>query len=693
MRSLTQLKRDGRMYLSRRFNRSLAPPDRVSINLTLRCNLKCSMCTTCYDSPELSTDEIKGLIDQVAAWGVEVLNPLGGEPFVRTDLEAILAYAVRRGFYVTLTTNGTLITAARARLIAAIPSDRLHFNLSLDGRRDSNDAVRGKGSWEKAIEGYRRIRSADSAAGNSRRKILANTLLHAGNLDHFEEVLDEQEAMGLDGVQILTLFRTGPDVPAEAAALWLRERHMVQLESLVERLAHRSSTQSTSGYRIQNTPEELLRVPSYYRDGLKPMDAPCWAGWKELYINADGQAIMCDGKLDFLAGGFGNIRRQTLRELWSSPALRQRREVVRKCSTPCIQKCYQRKESDSARVLASDGLALVGQKVGSGIRRLVPTVREQPEVILRAELSDVHMPSPLGHDQERWSFLTRDCPEEPGPDTWHRDRDHGYLDFGRGFMGFELLRQIVEDIRGARLRLGCLDLSWRGEPLLHPEILPILRYLGELIRSKHVSNSLRLQTDGRYLNSDLIDALRGVPMTWVVDLDRGRGAGMELLKTQADPHHRVVALVRASDRLCVEEVMRQYPGLEPVVGRRPSEGHALWVAREDSDHFLSNAAARERLEQVAIGLGVPVESGDESRPRRCIAADQTPVISWDGKIVLCPSDVQLQNKVGDLGEESFTSVWSGREIGLARTQCESRGVPDRSLCRDCPMPWSPNHGS
>ena len=135
MRSLTQLKRDGRMYLSRRLNRSLAPPDRVSINLTLRCNLSCSMCTTCYDSPELSTDEIKGLIDQVAAWGVEVLNPLGGEPFVRTDLEAILAYAVRRGFYVTLTTNGTLITAARARLIAAIPSDRLHFNTSLDGRR------------------------------------------------------------------------------------------------------------------------------------------------------------------------------------------------------------------------------------------------------------------------------------------------------------------------------------------------------------------------------------------------------------------------------------------------------------------------------------------------------------------------------------------------------------------------------
>ena len=77
------------MYLSRRFNRSLAPPDRVSLNVTLRCNLTCSMCTTCYDAPELSLEEIKGIIDQTADWGVEIFNPLGGEPFMRADIEEI----------------------------------------------------------------------------------------------------------------------------------------------------------------------------------------------------------------------------------------------------------------------------------------------------------------------------------------------------------------------------------------------------------------------------------------------------------------------------------------------------------------------------------------------------------------------------------------------------------------------------
>ena len=115
MRSPARLQRDARLYLSRRLNRSLAPPDRVSLNVTLRCNLKCTMCTTCYDSPELSTEEIKSIIDQTAAWGVEVFNPLGGEPFMRGDIEDVLAYAVRRGFYVTVTTNGTLITPPSGR--------------------------------------------------------------------------------------------------------------------------------------------------------------------------------------------------------------------------------------------------------------------------------------------------------------------------------------------------------------------------------------------------------------------------------------------------------------------------------------------------------------------------------------------------------------------------------------------------
>ena len=297
------------MYFSRAWNQSLVPPDWVSLNLTMKCNLACTMCTTCYDAPgELDTDEIKSVIDQTAQWGVKVLNPLGGEPFVRKDLEDILAYACKKDFTITVTTNGTLITKKRAEALARIPPSRLHFNISLDGPEAIHDAIRGDGQYQRALQGYRHLRAADAAAGNQHRKILVNTLIHNRNLAELPDFLDEQEALGFDGVQLLNLFRHGKSDGDDPGGLWIQPEQIEALEALVERLVARVNRQAASGYRILNPVEDLGLIPSYYRDALTPLDAPCWSGWKELYIHSDGSAIMCDGELEFLEGRFGNVQ-------------------------------------------------------------------------------------------------------------------------------------------------------------------------------------------------------------------------------------------------------------------------------------------------------------------------------------------------------------------------------------------------
>ncbi len=560
------------MHLSRRMNRSLAPPDRVSLNVTLRCNLKCTMCTTCYDAPELSTAEIKGIIDQTADWGVEVFNPLGGEPFIRTDMEELLAYAVLRGFYVTVTTNGTLITEKRARLLARIPADRLHFNLSLDGMARSHDLVRGSGMWARAIQGYQRIRAADAQAGNSQRKILANTLLHAGNVDHFLQVLDEQAALGLDGVRVLNLFRQGDDVPKEAANLWFHPRHQDALRAVSAALADRAARQGPSGYRIQNPPDELRFIPRYYTEDLGPLDAPCWAGWKELYINADGQAIMCDGKLDFLAGAFGSAREQTLQELWASPALRARREVVKTCATPCIQDCYLRGSSDSVADIAQDAARLATRAGLDRLRRLNPRVEHLPDATLRLEISDV---CPCDWEgcttpPERWRALTQGLPERPSAASWGRLRDHGHLDFGRGFMGFEVVRAVVSDLLAARLRFGTLSLSWRGDPLLHPEIEPLLRFLLEGIHRDGLADRLRIETSGQFLTDNIAAlAAHPAPQDWVLDLDRGEGAGLARLRAHRGPACRLILAAHATPGLDAPALAARHRNFAPPRGPSP----------------------------------------------------------------------------------------------------------------------------
>jgi MoaA/NifB/PqqE/SkfB family radical SAM enzyme len=129
------------------------------------------MCTTCYEAPELTREQILDLVDQAAAWGVRVFNPLGGEPFVRSDLEEILAHAAHRNLHTTLTTNGTLIHRGRAERIAAVPPEKLHINVSIDGLESAHDQIRGSGMFRRTLEGYRRLREADRLAKNPRRKI------------------------------------------------------------------------------------------------------------------------------------------------------------------------------------------------------------------------------------------------------------------------------------------------------------------------------------------------------------------------------------------------------------------------------------------------------------------------------------------------------------------------------------------
>jgi len=693
MRTGAQLHRDTRMYLSRVLNRSLAPPDRVSLNVTLRCNLTCTMCTTCYDAPELSTDEIKSVIDQTAAWGVEVFNPLGGEPFMRGDIEEILAYAVRRGFYVTVTTNGTLITERRARAVAAIPSDRLHLNISLDGDAQANDLIRGEGMWARAIAGYQRIRAADADAGNARRKILANTILHARNIDRFEAILDEQAELGFDGVQILTLFRSDPvEAPAESEALWFRSERFPQLSALSERLAKRVEAQPPSGYQIQNRPEELRRVPRYYDGDMQPLEAPCWAGWKELYINADGQAVMCDGKLDFIAGAFGDVRQQTLRELWADPTLRQRRQVVKTCTTPCIQKCYLRPESDRARDILVDGARLAARGFARQARRFVPRAEHAPEVTLRLELSDVCPCDWEGCSTppERWRALTREAPRHPAPSaaTWCHLRDRGYLDFGRGFMGFEVVRHVVNDLRDGGLRVGTLALRWRGEPLLHPEVAPILRFLmSEAVGS--VADAICVETDGRFLSDEVLATVsQGGPQHWVVDLDRGDGVGMDVLLAARGPGVSVSAVCTAGTGADPRVWMLRWPQLEVHVGQRPGHGNTLWVRGAVHDHYQRNAETWLALTQVSESLGKPPVVRP-SGPTPCALPATEPVVSWDGRVSLCTRDRQLVAPLGEVTPGSFVELWRGQERTGAVQACAARGRPDRPLCRDCGSPWGP----
>jgi MoaA/NifB/PqqE/SkfB family radical SAM enzyme len=718
------------MYLSRAFNRSLAPPDWLSINLTLRCNLRCSMCTTCYDvAGELTTRELLDVIDQAALWGIRVLNPLGGEPFVRSDLEEILLHAAGKDFHITLTTNGTLISPERAAHLARIPPEKLHLTFSLDGPEAVHDSIRGAGTWRRTMAGYRAVRRADAEAKNPRRKVLANTLIHARNLAELPSFLDRLAEEGFDGVQLLNLFRRAPEAgagldaaerarrQAEVAALWIGPERLPELERLVEGLLTRLRHPPWPFFRIQSSEQDLGLIPSYYRDEVAPLEAPCWAGWKELYINADGSAIMCDGRLDFLRGRYGSVRDETLQQLWRSPALRARRSVVKACRTPCIQNCYLRRDSDRVLPLAGKALGLAAERLRVRIPRSprASTPRlDLSQGTLTLELTDTcdcgwaGCPTP----PERMQGLLAQAPNPlerawTDPHTWQVWRDRHYVDFGRGFMGFELVKRVVEDLRAAGATFGTLALRWRGEPLLHPELNPVLRHLLQVVGPERIFGRLTLHTSALMLGEDAVDILLAhpeAPQEIRLDLDRmGAHQGLasshvERLAWERGASLRFVLLREVPPAGLDPEVVRQDLELwrfrmrDPVIvaGRLPPGGDAYWLRRADPRSFLGDQAAEAALRAVAEALDAPLELPDATQPRRCRGPLETPVVSWDGKVTLCPWDTGLENQVGEVTSGRLSEIWASARLQDLRRDVQSRGVPGLVPCRDCHQVFSPN---
>ena len=137
-------------------------------NVTRRCNLKCVHCyahakNTSFDN-ELSTDQGKQLIDDLADFGSPVMLFSGGEPLVRKDLPQLAAYAVEKGMRAVVSTNGTLITPEMARNLKEIGLS--YVGISLDGMEEINDRFRGvSGAFRSALEGIKNSQAAGLKVG------------------------------------------------------------------------------------------------------------------------------------------------------------------------------------------------------------------------------------------------------------------------------------------------------------------------------------------------------------------------------------------------------------------------------------------------------------------------------------------------------------------------------------------------
>ena len=171
----------------------LDAPICLTWELTYACNLQCVHCLSSSgrrDPRELSTAEAKGVIDQLRDMQVFYVNIGGGEPMIRKDFFEIIEYSTSQGIGVKFSTNGAYIDAENAKRLAAM--DYLDIQISLDGTdAETNDAVRGAGSFDTAIAAMNHLR--DAGFGEFKISVVV-TRHNVAQLDNFKALADEYGA-------------------------------------------------------------------------------------------------------------------------------------------------------------------------------------------------------------------------------------------------------------------------------------------------------------------------------------------------------------------------------------------------------------------------------------------------------------------------------------------------------------------
>lgn len=293
----------------------------VHFQLTLRCNLHCPFCgqkrrRVPEAGPEVWLETAKQLPKacRITLWGGEVLL---------YDKFVFLAERLHEmGFVLEVVTNGTLIDGE----IAAVLREKFaSVFISLDGGAAEHDSVRGEGTFAKVARGVELL-------SPRRSRLVFLTTLHAGVTSGSTDWLRELEALGPDAVTLQPLiYLTRAEIASAAKCgirdleRWERPDDPAARRALAETLARIAEEKHT----VPVTP--VLHFPS----------GVCGRPRRALHISPDGEACFCT---DFTGYSVGNVFRDGVEAVVSSPAARNFRALFESGACPLCRHCPWRSQ-------------------------------------------------------------------------------------------------------------------------------------------------------------------------------------------------------------------------------------------------------------------------------------------------------------------------------------------------------------
>jgi AdoMet-dependent heme synthase len=288
---------------------NLGLPIAVHMDVTYRCNERCVHCYLDHDDHgEMTTTEIKDVLDQLAEAGVFFITFSGGEVFMRRDFFEIVEHARRLMFNVKIKTNAVMIHEEEARRIRELNVDAIQISV-YSHRPEVHDAItKLPHSFERTVRSIRFLRE------QGLRVTIANVLMTVNSADH----AGVQQLAAELGVQYTLDPTITPMMDGDTSVLSLR----IPGEELPE-IFHNPA--------LVDNQEEFCAPPKPpTADDLEGYS--CSAGHSFCYISPYGDVFPC---VQFPLPT-GNIRQQKFLDIWNfSPQMTEVRSIKAKDLTVC----------------------------------------------------------------------------------------------------------------------------------------------------------------------------------------------------------------------------------------------------------------------------------------------------------------------------------------------------------------------
>ena len=282
--------------MQRVLGRALAAgvPLSVQFDLTYRCNERCVHCYLDHDDHgEVTTDEVKTILDQLAAEGTLFLTFSGGELLLRKDLFDLLGYARARGFDVKVKTNGIMLGATEAARLRALGIRQVQISI-YSHRAEVHDGItKVPGSLSRSLDAIRFL------TAQGLRVLIANVLMRQ-NVDDYPHVRALAQTLGVECVIDPTITPMMDGDPSILA-------HRIAAPQLLRVFTDRSLVG-----------DSFAVPPAADLNDAALDELPCSAGHTACYISPYADVYPC---VQFPLPS-GNLRRQTFAAIWRhSPEL------------------------------------------------------------------------------------------------------------------------------------------------------------------------------------------------------------------------------------------------------------------------------------------------------------------------------------------------------------------------------------